>query len=133
VSLPIARYLVEENLITKLKETPPKGYVSLADQLAYLRRVRAGHKIEISCLGVGKARCLHMPGELFVEYQLAAKKMRPDLKVMMAAYGDYGPGYIGTQIAYSEGGYETQQSSSCVDPSVEPVLIDVMNQLLEVK
>jgi hypothetical protein len=74
-----------------------------------------------------------MPGELFVEYQLAAKNMRPDLKVMMAAYGDYGPGYIGTQIAYSEGGYETQQSSSCVDPSVEPILIDVMNQLLEVQ
>jgi hypothetical protein len=133
VSLPIARHLVEENLITKLKETPPKGYVSLADQLAYLRRVQAGHKIEISCLGVGKARCLHMPGELFVEYQLAAKNMRPDLKVMMAAYGDYGPGYIGTQIAYSEGGYETQQSSSCVDPSVELILIDVMNQLLEVQ
>ncbi|MFM7931317.1 MAG: hypothetical protein ACKO9Q_26735, partial [Pirellula sp.] len=61
------------------------------------------------------------------------KKMRPDLKVMMAAYGDYGPGYIGTQIAYSEGGYETQPSSSCVDPSVEPVLIDAMNELLEVK
>jgi hypothetical protein len=52
---------------------------------------------------------------------------------MMAAYGDYGPGYIGTQIAYSEGGYETQQSSSCVDPSVELILIDVMNQLLEVQ
>jgi hypothetical protein len=52
---------------------------------------------------------------------------------MMAAYGDYGPGYIGTQIAYSEGGYETQQSSSCVDPSVESVLIDVMSLLLEIK
>jgi hypothetical protein len=32
-----------------------------------------------------------MPGELFVEYQLAAKAMRPDLFVTMAAYGDYGP------------------------------------------
>jgi hypothetical protein len=133
VSLPTARHLIEDDLVSKLKEVKPRGYVSLADQLAYLRRVQAGHKIDISCLGVGKARCLHMPGELFVEYQLAAKKMRPDLQVMMAAYGDYGPGYIGTQIAYSEGGYETQQSSSCVDPSVESVLIDVMSLLLDFK
>ncbi|MEI6527347.1 MAG: hypothetical protein WCP62_15055 [Planctomycetota bacterium] len=130
VALPIARHLIEQDLVAKLKETPAKGYVSLADQLAFLRRVHAGHKIDISCLGVGKARCLHLPGELFVEYQLAAKGMRPDLKVMMAAYGDYGPGYIGTERAYSEGGYETQQSSSCVDPSVETVLIDVLSQLL---
>lgn len=130
VALPIARHLIEQDLVAKLKETPAKGYVSLADQLAFLRRVQAGHKIDISSLGVGKARCLHLPGELFVEYQLAAKGMRPDLKVMMAAYGDYGPGYIGTERAYSEGGYETQQSSSCVDPSVETVLIDVLSQLL---
>ncbi|MCE2810304.1 MAG: hypothetical protein LW850_20250 [Planctomycetaceae bacterium] len=133
VSLPTARHLIDDDFVSKLKEVKPRGYVSLADQLAYLRRVQAGHKIDISCLGIGKARCLHMPGELFVEYQLAAKAMRKDLTVMMAAYGDYGPGYIGTQIAYSEGGYETQQSSSCVDPSVEPVLIDVMSQLLEFK
>jgi hypothetical protein len=130
VTLPIARHLIEEDLTNKLKQAPAKGYVSLADQLAFLKRSQAGHKIDISCLGVGQARVLHLPGELFVEYQLAAKAMRPDLKVMMAAYGDYGPGYIGTQQAYSEGGYETQPTSSNVDPSVEPLLIDVMSQLL---
>jgi hypothetical protein len=131
VSLPVARHLIEEDLVSKLKQTPAKGYISLADQLAFLRLSKAGHKIDISCLGVGKARCLHLPGELFVEYQLAAKAMRPDLKVMMAAYGDYGPGYIGTQEAYSQGGYETQPTSSNVDPSVEPILIDAMSELLK--
>lgn len=45
-----------------------------------------------------------MPGELFVEYQLAAKQMRPDLHIAMAAYGDYTPGYIPTADAYPEGG-----------------------------
>ena len=44
-----------------------------------------------------------MPGELFVEYQLAAKAERKDLFVAMAAYGDYGPYYIGTAVAYTEG------------------------------
>ena len=60
-----------------------------------------GKKTDISCLSLGRARILHMPGELFVEYQLAAKAERPDLFVAMAAYGDYGPEYICTDIAYS--------------------------------
>jgi hypothetical protein len=73
---------------------------------------------------------LHLPGELFVEYQLAAKAMRPDLHVLMAAYGDYGPGYIGTTAAYPEGGYETGPTSSNVAPEVEPILMSAMKKLL---
>jgi hypothetical protein len=74
---------------------------------------------------------LSLPGELFVEYQLAAKQMRPDLHVMMAAYGDYGPGYIGTSAAYSEGGYETAAGSSSVGPEAEVVLMTAMESLLK--
>ncbi len=96
-------------------------------------RCESGHKIDLACLKIGDARVLHMPGELFVEYQLAAKAMRPDLKVAMAAYGDYGPGYIGTEIAYGEGGYETSARASKVDKSCEKVLMDGMKVLLEVK
>jgi hypothetical protein len=40
---------------------------------------------------------LHLPGELFVEYELAAQAMRPDRFVAVAGYGDYTPGYIGTE------------------------------------
>jgi len=70
---------------------------------------------------------------LFVEYQLAAQKMRPDSFVCMAAYGDYGPGYIGTAEAYSQGGYETSFSTpvSRVSPRVEAVLTDAMCELLQ--
>ena len=74
-----------------------------------------------------------MPGELFVEYQLAAKAMRPDLQIAMAAYGDYGPGYIGTEIGYSEGGYETSPRASNVDKSCEQVLMDGIRKLLDVE
>lgn len=130
VSLPLAPHLNEEDLIAKLKATPPKGYISFADQLAFLRRSKAGHAIDITCLSVGSARMLHLPGELFVEYQLAAKAMRPDLHVMMAAYGNYGPGYIGTDAAYPEGGYETGPNTSNVAPGVEKVLTEAMQRLL---
>ena len=49
---------------------------------------------------------------------------------MMAAYGDYGPGYIGTTSAYGEGGYETSSAVNNVAPAVEAVLMGVMRQLL---
>ena len=87
--------------------------------------------IELSCLKLGNVYILHMPGELFVEYQLAAQQMRPSDTVCMAAYGDYGTGYIGTEIAYSQGGYETQPSSSNTAPQVEKVLMDGMHALLK--
>ena len=133
VSLPIAEHLEENDLIAQLKIVAPRGYISMADQLAWLRWSHAGNKIDVTCLRLGDVRMLHLPGELFVEYQLAAKKMRPDLHVMMAAYGQYGPGYIGTAAAYPEGGYETGIRSSNVGPGAEAVLMDAMKRLLEVK
>ena len=133
VTMPISPRLDEANLVAKLKATEAKGYISFADQLAFVRRVKEGKQIDITCLRIGDTRMLHLPGELFVEYQLAAKAMRPDLHVMMAAYGNYGPGYIGTAAAYPEGGYETGPTSSNVAPEVEGVLMGAMKTLLEVK
>lgn len=131
VALPPSKHLNMQTLETEVKEKNPiltaRGDAS---RLAWLRRCEAGHKIDVSCLAIGKARLLHLPGELFVEYQLAAKKERPDLFVAMAAYGDYGPWYIGTSVAYEEGGYETEPRSSNVAPEVEPVLTHAIKALL---
>ncbi|MEZ5943141.1 MAG: hypothetical protein R3C18_17240 [Planctomycetaceae bacterium] len=131
VKLPPAPHLVKDELIQALKTEPPKGYIAKADQLAWIVRCEAGHEIDIACLRVGNARVVHMPGELFVEYQLAAKQLRPDLHVSMAAYGEYGPGYIGTEIAYSQGGYETSERASNVAPQVEAILMDAVKKLLQ--
>jgi hypothetical protein len=94
-------------------------------------RNRVQRKIDIECLALGNARILFMPGELFVEYQLAAKAMRPDLFVAMAAYGDYGPGYIPTAAAFNRGGgYEVETSR--LTPEVENILMTAMRKLLKV-
>ena len=133
VELPLASHLDEAKLVARLsnKEISEQSPLSAASQLAWLRRVKAGHKIEIGGLRLGTARVLHMPGELFVEYQLAAQQMRPDLFVAMAAYGDYAPGYIGTAIAYEQGGYETSERATRVGPGVEAVLLGAAAELLE--
>ena len=90
---------------------------------------RAAKPIDLAMLRLGNARVLFMPGELFIEYQLAAQQMKPDAFVAMAAYGLYGMGYIGTAIAYGQGGYETSEVSR-VGPEVEPVLMNAMRKLL---
>lgn len=131
VALPPAKHLATDKLEAQLKAAD-KTFIAQggASKLAWLRRCQSGHKLEVACLSLGKARLLHLPGELFVEYQLAAKAARPDLFVAMAAYGDYAPWYIGTGIAYEEGGYETSPSSSNVAPEVESVLMGAIRKLL---
>jgi hypothetical protein len=73
-------------------------------QLAWLKRI--DQPIDLTCLDLGKALVLHLPGEPFVEYQLKAQELRKEAFVCVAGYGDGGPGYIPTAKAYFEGGYE---------------------------
>lgn len=131
VSLPPAKHLAQ------LKKEIASGPARLhenngnAGKMAWLRRVEAGVKLDVACLKLKNARILYMPGELFIEYQLAAKARRPELFVAMAAYGDLGPGYIGTTDAYKKGGYEVSDLASNVSPEVEGVLMKAIYQLLQ--
>jgi len=131
VALPVSEKLDREKLLATLKDPTSdfRKQFTAANNLAWLIESRSGTKTECACLQLGKVQILHMPGELFVEYQLAAQRMRPDSFVCLAAYGDYGPGYICTEIAYSQGGYEP--GVSLVAPSVEEVLMDTMRELLK--
>ena len=132
VALPPSERLVEAKVLKKLANTQVKrrDRIFAARELAWLRRVRSGHRIELTCLRIGPACVLHMPGELCIEYQLAAQRMRPDATVCMAAYADFGPGYICTRIAYAQGGYESGWVSR-VSPDVEDVLMGALRELLK--
>jgi hypothetical protein len=66
--------------------------------------------VDVSCLSLGPADLLLLPGEPFVEYQLHAQALRPDRFVATAGYGEGGPGYLCTDAALGEGGYEPTQS-----------------------
>jgi hypothetical protein len=97
--------------------------------IVWAQRARAGKTIDIGYLRVGKACVLFTPGELCVEYQLAAKALRPDLAVSMAAYGDYGPSYICAKEAYTQGGYEVKESPVTGDS--EEILMNAFRKLLK--
>jgi hypothetical protein len=133
VTLPLANNTDEEKLKTILSDTNSKhaDVIAAAERLAWMQRSKEGVQVSISSLRIGKLWILNLPGELFVEYQLAAQKMKPGEEVCTATYEDLGPGYIGTAISYDEGGYETSASSSGVAPGVEKVLMDAIRNVLK--
>jgi hypothetical protein len=129
MALPPAKY--PETLMTEIlsKSGDVLTLTNNISKVVFYNRCKAGMNIDVTCLSLGRARILHMPGELFVEYELAAKAERPDLFVAMAAYGDYGPEYICTDAAYEEGGYEAS-SASGVMPGSEKIVMSVIKKLL---
>ncbi|MCB9770606.1 MAG: hypothetical protein H6752_20595, partial [Candidatus Omnitrophica bacterium] len=101
VALPLREEINDDNKrqILNNSEADPGNRAGAASDLAFRDRTREGKLTFLSCLALGPIQILHMPGELFVEYQLAAQKMAPESVVCMAAYGDGAPGYIGTAAA----------------------------------
>lgn len=114
----------------KMRTETPVFLSNNMSKLVLLRREEAGKKIDMTCLKLGNARILHLPGEPFVEYQLAAKAYRKDLFVAVAGYGDYAPGYICNEEGYRQGGYEAGQASAA-NPEVEKVLMGAIHKLLK--
>jgi len=129
VSIPPAKHVEILENSQDIKDTLFLKNKNIAKELIWLQRCREGVKINLGCLSIRNARILYMPGELCVEYQLAAKAYRPDLFVTMAAYGDYSMGYICTAEAYEQGGYEAGPAS-LVAPETEEVLIIAIKKLL---
>jgi hypothetical protein len=128
LTLPVSESLRDLAKLRAILDDPkeqPKLRARAASDLAWA----ADPQASLARLRLGPAVVLYMPGELFVEYQLAAQQMKPGRFVAMAAYGDYGPGYIGTAVAYSQGGYETGPVSR-VSPEAEPVLTKAIRELI---
>lgn len=84
--------------------------------------------ILLSALHLNDASLLHLPSEVFIEYQLRAQGLAPKLFVAVAAYGDGGPWYIPTKEEYPHGGYEV--SVAFCDPVVDDQLTRGMKAIL---
>lgn len=89
---------------------------------------RADIPYELSALQINDVYILHLPGECMVEFQLFAQKQRPDAFVAVAAYGDCAPGYICTEAAFTEGGYEPRDAG--VGPQSEAIVKKAIRRLL---
>lgn len=113
-------------------QAKPADRMRAARDLSFALRAEAGHRIQLSRLRIGSSESIYLPGELFIEYQLAARRFLDSggqRSLGVAAYGDLGPGYIGTAVAYGQGGYETSVVSRTA-PAVEGILMAAIRELL---
>jgi len=105
--------------------------IRAALNLAWISRLQARPGVDTSRVRIGPVFILHLPGEAFVEYQLYAQTVRPADFVAVAAYGESGPGYVCTDRALSEGGYEPGMSR--VGPPSETRLRAAIAELLRLE
>ena len=93
------------------------------------RAERLRQPLEVGCLRIGPAWVLHLPGEPMNEFQRYAQSLRPCEFVAVAGYGLCATGYMCTERAFAEGGYEP--TASAVVPQSEAVLKKAIATLLE--
>lgn len=106
----------------------PQQRLGAALDLAWIERFHRHPTIELHALELGPVTSLYLPGEAFIEYQLFAHGLAPGQRLAVAAYGESGPGYICTDIALGEGGYEP--TNSRVGPPSEIELKGAIRALL---
>lgn len=130
--IPAAPHLNEADLKKTLADTAvmESDRKEAARNLVWLRRCSRNDPLSVSCLEIGTASIVHMPGEAVVEYQLFAQQLSPDRFVAVAAYADYGTGYICLTEHYKQGGYEASPRASRVAPRTEPLLKAAIRQAL---
>jgi hypothetical protein len=61
---------------------------------------------EIQAIRIGELGIVSLPGEVFVELGLHAKRHSPFDRTMIGGYTNGNMGYIPTSVAFDEGGYE---------------------------
>lgn len=83
---------------------------------------------EVQVITVGPWAFAGWPGEVFVEFSLEAKRRRPGLYVISLANGEL-QGYIATEEAAAEGGYEA--TNSLFAPASGQMLIEATLRLLQ--
>ncbi len=96
-----------------------------AISLAFALRKRP---LQASSLDLGAALILLLPGEPMLEFQRYAQALHPGTAVATAGYGDISPGYLCTDQAFLEGGYEP--SASNAGPGTETRVKNVIRKLL---
>ena len=109
--------------------TKPFQQCLAAMGLSWRQRVTAGRPIEIPVIDFGAAELLLLPGESYVEFQLAAQRARPDSFVCVAGYGDGATGYIPTEKHFAE--HDTNLADWCwVAPGSEVKLLEAIRTAL---
>jgi hypothetical protein len=121
----------EEELTHRLTMDPkPFGQCLAALGLSWKHRCETGKPIDVPVLDFGHALVTLLPAESYVEFQLLAQQVRPDASVLVAGYGECGPGYIPIERAWKEN--DGNLSDWCwVNPGSEKLMSDAIKTALK--
>lgn len=114
-------------------DTNPKPFAQCLAAMgwSWRKRAEAGGTIQIPCFDLGAAQWLLLPGESYVEFQLAAQRLRPDGFVLVAGYGEGATGYIPSERHRAE--RDGNLSDWCwVAPGSEARLLQAIRRVLSV-
>jgi hypothetical protein len=89
-------------------KTPEDAYRA-AISVAFWQRSRP---LPASALEISEIRIIHLPGEPMLEFQNYARLAARGEFVAISGYGDMSPGYLCTDRAFDEGGYEPGASNA---------------------
>lgn len=119
-----------ERLISAEGDARAHGMAAIG--LSWRRRAdNPDHRIDVPAVGFngGAVVLLLLPGEIYVEYQLAAQEMAPDCFVVCVGYGESAPGYLPVERAWREN--DSNLRDWCwVAPGMETRVRSVMRRLL---
>ena len=97
--------------------------------LSWRQRCERGQPVDLPVIDFGPAQLLLLPGESYVEYQLAAQKVRPRSFVLAAGYGEGGTGYVPTEKHWEE--KDGNLGDWCwVHPGAEKVILKAIRAVL---
>lgn len=109
----------------------PRSQCLAALGLSWRQRVAAEEKLDLPALDFGPAVFLLLPAESYVEYQLLASRLRPRDFVIVAGYGECGPGYIPHEQAWAE--QDANLNDWCwVAPGAEALMTAAIREALGV-
>jgi hypothetical protein len=86
------------------------------------------HKIPITVLGMGKLAFFGIGGEPFTEYSYIAREAFPEKFIMTSTCANGGEGYLPSQQAFAQGGYEVV--SSHFTDTLEKTVMDASLEML---
>lgn len=118
-----------QNAVEQIGEARAEVY---AGERAEVDKLPLDIRTEVQALRIGDLAMVGFPGEFFVEYGLAVKRQSPFACTMTIELANDWIGYVPTDQALDEGGYETWLArSSKVAKGAEELFISTALQCLE--
>lgn len=105
--------LMDDYYAKRLDFSPNLDQLGEWGRIAKMYNVPLFSKVPVSCVKVGKLAFIGWAGEPFTEYSYKARECVPDKYVVACCLINGGEGYLPSQEAFDEGGYEARSSLFC--------------------